>query len=55
MLYCAQKVRGEGLSAGALNGAGVAAMAGQKSWSRLGIGSVLSVIHWITGRRTPVA
>jgi uncharacterized membrane protein YtjA (UPF0391 family) len=43
-----------GLIAGALNVAGVAAIAVQISWILFVIGIVLIVIHLVTGRRTPV-
>ena len=55
MLYFALMFLVVGLIAGALNVAGVAAIAVQISWILFVIGLVLLVIHLITGRRTPVA
>ncbi|MEO7859837.1 MAG: DUF1328 domain-containing protein [Nitrospirales bacterium] len=54
MLYFALMFLGLGLIAGALNVAGVAAIALQFSWILFVIGIVLIVIHLVTGRRTPV-
>ncbi|MEO7859191.1 MAG: DUF1328 domain-containing protein [Nitrospirales bacterium] len=54
MLYFALMFLVVGLIAGALNVAGVAAIAVQISWILFVIGIVLIVIHMVTGRRTPV-
>jgi uncharacterized membrane protein YtjA (UPF0391 family) len=54
MLYFALMFLIVGLIAGALNVAGVAAIAVQISWILFVVGIVLIVIHLITGRRTPV-
>jgi uncharacterized membrane protein YtjA (UPF0391 family) len=54
MLYFALMFLVVGLIAGALNVAGVAAIAVQISWILFVIGIVLIVIHLFTGRRTPV-
>ena len=54
MLYFALMFLIIGLIAGALNIAGVAAIAVQISWILFVIGIVLVVIHLVTGRRTPV-
>jgi uncharacterized membrane protein YtjA (UPF0391 family) len=54
MLYFALLFLIVGLIAGALNIAGVAAIAVQISWILFVIGIVLVVIHLVTGRRTPV-
>jgi uncharacterized membrane protein YtjA (UPF0391 family) len=54
MLYFALVFLVVGLIAGALNLAGVAAIAVQFSWILFVIGVVLVVIHLVTGRRTPV-
>ena len=54
MLYLALMFLVVGLIAGALNVAGVAAIAVQISWILFVIGIVLIVIHLVTGRRTPV-
>ncbi|MEO7859873.1 MAG: DUF1328 domain-containing protein [Nitrospirales bacterium] len=54
MLYFALMFLVVGLIAGALNVAGVAAIAVQISWILFVIGMVLIVIHMVTGRRTPV-
>ena len=54
MLYFALMFLVVGLIAGALNLAGVAAIAVQISWILFVIGIVLVVIHLFTGRRTPV-
>ena len=54
MLYFALMFLVVGLIAGALNIAGVAAIAVQISWILFVIGIVLIVIHLFTGRRTPV-
>jgi uncharacterized membrane protein YtjA (UPF0391 family) len=54
MLYFALMFLVVGLIAGALNVAGVAAIAVQISWILFVIGIVLIVIHLVTGRRTPV-
>ena len=53
MLYFALMFLVVGLIAGALNVAGVAAIAVQISWILFVIGIVLIVIHFVTGRRTP--
>ena len=53
MLYLALMFLVVGLIAGALNVAGVAAIAVQISWILFVIGIVLIVIHFVTGRRTP--
>ena len=54
MLYFALLFLIVGLIAGALNIAGVAAVAVQISWILFLIGIVLVVIHLVTGRRTRV-
>jgi len=54
MLYFALLFLVVGLIAGALNFAGVAAIAVQISWILFVIGVVLVVIHLITGRSTRV-
>ena len=54
MLYFALMFLVVGLIAGALNVAGVAAIAVQISWILFVIGIVLIVIHLFTGRRTSV-
>ena len=54
MLYFALMFLVVGLIAGALNVAGVAAIAVQISWILFVIGIVLVVIHLLTGRRTRV-
>ena len=54
MLYFALMFLIVGLIAGALNLAGVAAIAVQISWILFVIGVVLVVIHLITGRGTRV-
>jgi uncharacterized membrane protein YtjA (UPF0391 family) len=54
MLYFALLFLIVGLIAGALNIAGVAAIAVQISWILFVIGIVLIVIHLVTGRRTAV-
>ena len=54
MLYFALLFLVVGLIAGALNIAGVAAIAVQISWILFVIGIVLVVIHLITGRSTRV-
>ncbi len=54
MLYLALMFLVVGLIAGALNVAGVAAIAVQISWILFVIGIVLVVIHLIMGRRTSV-
>ncbi len=54
MLYFALMFLVVGLIAGALNVAGVAAIAVQISWILFVIGIVLIVIHLVTGRRTAV-
>ena len=54
MLYYALLFLVVGLIAGALNLAGVAAIAVQISWILFVIGVVLVVIHLVTGRRTRV-
>lgn len=54
MLYFALMFLIIGLIAGALNVAGVAAVAVQISWILFVIGIVLIVIHLVTGRRTPI-
>jgi uncharacterized membrane protein YtjA (UPF0391 family) len=54
MLYFALLFLVIGLIAGALNVAGVAAIAVQISWILFVIGIVLIVIHLITGRSTRV-
>ena len=54
MLYFALLFLIVGLIAGALNIAGVAAIAVQISWILFVIGIVLVVIHLITGRSTRV-
>ena len=54
MLYFALLFLVVGLIAGALNIAGVAAIAVQISWILFVIGVVLVVIHLITGRSTRV-
>jgi uncharacterized membrane protein YtjA (UPF0391 family) len=54
MLYFALLFLVVGLIAGALNLAGVAAIAVQISWILFVIGVVLVVIHLITGRSTRV-
>ena len=54
MLYFALVFLVVGLIAGALNVAGVAAIAVQISWILFVIGVVLVVIHLITGRSTRV-
>ena len=54
MLYFALMFLVVGLIAGALNLAGVAAIAVQISWILFVIGVVLVVIHLITGRSTRV-
>ena len=53
MLYFALVFLVVGLIAGALNLAGVSAIAVQISWVLFVIGIILVVIHLITGRRTP--
>ena len=55
MLYFALMFLVVGLIAGALNVAGVAAIAVQISWILFVIGIVLIVIHMVIGRRTPVS
>jgi len=52
MLYYALAFLVVGLIAGALNLAGVAAIAVQISWILFVIGIVLLVIHLVTGRST---
>ena len=54
MLYFALMFLVVGLIAGALNVAGVAAIAVQISWILFVIGVVLVVIHLVTGRSTRV-
>ncbi len=54
MLYFALMFLVVGLIAGALNLAGVAAIAVQISWILFVIGIVLVVIHLLTGRSTRV-
>ena len=54
MLYDALVFLVVGLIAGALNLAGVAAIAAQISWILFVIGMVLIVIHLVTGHRTRV-
>jgi uncharacterized membrane protein YtjA (UPF0391 family) len=54
MLYFALMFLVVGLIAGALNLAGVLAIAIQISWFLFVIGVILVVIHVITGRRTPI-
>lgn len=54
MLYFALMFLVVGLIAGALNLAGVSAIAVQISWILFVVGVILVVIHLITGRRTPV-
>ena len=54
MLYFALMFLVVGLIAGALNVAGVAAIAMQISWILFVIGIVLIVIHLVTGRSTRV-
>ena len=54
MLYFALLFLVVGLIAGALNIAGVAAIAVQISWILFVIGVVLVVIHLVTGRSTRV-
>jgi uncharacterized membrane protein YtjA (UPF0391 family) len=54
MLYFALMFLVVGLIAGALNLAGVAAIAVQISWILFVIGVVLVVIHLLTGRSTRV-
>jgi uncharacterized membrane protein YtjA (UPF0391 family) len=54
MLYFALVFLIVGLIAGALNMAGIAAIAAQISWILFVIGIVLIVIHLVIGRRTPV-
>ena len=54
MLYFALLFLVVGLIAGALNIAGVAAVAVQISWILFLIGVVLVVIHLVTGRSTRV-
>ena len=54
MLYYALMFLVVGVIAGALNVAGVAAIAVQISWILFVIGVVLVVIHLITGRSTRV-
>jgi uncharacterized membrane protein YtjA (UPF0391 family) len=54
MLYFALMFLVVGLIAGALNLAGLAAIAVQISWILFVIGIVLVVIHLLTGRRTRV-
>jgi uncharacterized membrane protein YtjA (UPF0391 family) len=54
MLYFALLFLVVGLIAGALNLAGVAAIAVQISWILFVIGVVLVVIHLLTGRSTRV-
>lgn len=54
LLYFALMFLVVGLIAGALNVAGVAAIAVQISWILFVIGIVLIVIHLVTGRRTAV-
>jgi uncharacterized membrane protein YtjA (UPF0391 family) len=54
MLYFALLFLVVGLIAGALNLAGVAAVAVQISWILFLIGVVLVVIHLVTGRSTRV-
>jgi len=54
MLYFALMFLVVGLIAGALNLAGVAAIAVQISWILFVIGIVLVVIHLVTGRSTRV-
>jgi len=54
MLYFALMFLVVGLIAGALNLAGVSAIAVQISWILFVVGVILVVIHVITGRRTPV-
>ena len=49
------RVSGERVIAGALNLAGVSAVAVQISWILFVIGSVLLALHVITGRTTQVA
>jgi len=55
MLYYALMFLVVGLIAGALNLAGVAAVAAQISWILFLIGIVLVVIHAVTGRSALVA
>ena len=55
MLYYALMFLVVGLIAGALNLAGVAAVAAQISWILFLIGIVLVAIHAVTGRSTRVA
>jgi uncharacterized membrane protein YtjA (UPF0391 family) len=54
MLYFALVFLIVGLIAGALNMAGIAAIAAQISWILFVVGIVLIVIHLVIGRRTPV-
>ncbi len=54
MLYFALVFLIIGLIAGALNMAGIAAIAAQISWILFVVGIVLIVIHLVIGRRTPV-
>lgn len=54
MLYYALAFLVVGLIAGALNLAGVAAIAVQISWILFVIGAVLVVIHLVTGRSARV-
>ena len=54
MLYFALVFLIVGLIAGALNMAGIAAIAAQISWILFVVGIVLIVIHLVMGRRTPV-
>jgi len=55
MLYCALVFLVVGVIAGALNLAGVAAVAVQISWILFLIGIVLVAIHVVTGRSARVA
>lgn len=54
MLYYALVFLVVGLIASLLGAGGVAAIAGQIAWVLFIIGIVLLVIHFVTGRRTPV-
>jgi uncharacterized membrane protein YtjA (UPF0391 family) len=54
MLYFALVFLIVGLIAGALNMAGIAAIAAQISWILFVVGIVLIVIHLVIGRRTSV-
>lgn len=55
MLYCALVLLVVGVIAGALNLAGVEAVAVQISWVLFVIGIVLVAIHMVTGRTTRVS